>query len=211
MEQLDSSHLHGVSAPLTPAVISLIERAAAALDVDRAASRKYLLRASALLRTRIIPTAAREDDCRRRGLAAWQIERVTTYIDDNLSDPIKTEDLADIVRLSLSHFFRSFKTSVGIPPAEYIRRRRLDFAQRLMQTTDRPLIQIAVDCGMSDQAHLCRVFRRHLGQSPNGWRRLHAVAPESRMGAIHLLASGGAIQLPSSPKSCAASADPHQR
>jgi AraC family transcriptional regulator len=209
MEQLDSSYFHGVSAPLSPAVISLIESAAAALDVDRAASRKYLLRASALLRTRIIRTA---DDRRRSGLAAWQIERVTTYVDDKLSDPIKTEDLAELVHLSLSHFFRSFKTSIGIPPAEYIRRRRLDFAQRLMQTTDRPLIQIALDCGMSDQAQLCRVFRRHLGQSPNGWRRLHAVAPESRMSAINLLASDETIQLPStSQKGCAASADSHQR
>ena len=196
MEQLDSSYLHGASAPPTPTVINLIESAAAALDVDRAASRKYLLRASALLRTQMMRAAAREDDRRRSGLAAWQIERVTTYIDNKLSDPIKTEDLAELVHLSLSHFFRSFKTSVGMTPADYVRRRRMVFAQRLMQTTDRPLIQIAADCGLSDQAHLCRVFRRHVGQSPNGWRRLHAVAPESRISTINLLASDETIRLP---------------
>jgi AraC family transcriptional regulator len=189
----DSSHRHDASAPPTPAVISLIERAAAALDVDRAASRKYLMRASALLRKQIIPTAVREDDRRRSGLAAWQIERVTTYIDNNLGDPIKTAHLAELVNLSLSHFFRTFKTSVGMAPADYIRRRRLDFAQRLMQATDRPLIQIAADCGLSDQAHLCRVFRRLLGQSPSGWRRLHAGAPESRISTVNFLASDEAI------------------
>jgi AraC family transcriptional regulator len=192
----NSSYRQGASAPPSSAVISLIERAAAALDVDRVASRKYLLRASALLRTQIIPTTPREHDGRRSGLAPWQIERVTTYIDNKLSDPIKTEDLAELVNLSLSHFFRTFKTSLGITPADYIRRRRLDFAQRLMQATDRPLIQIAADCGLSDQAHLCRVFRRHFGQSPNGWRRLHAVAPESRMPTINLLASDETIRLP---------------
>jgi hypothetical protein len=40
-----------------------------------------------------------------------------------------------------------------------------------MRTTQEPLSQIAVACGLCDQAHLCRVFRRLIGMSPSAWRR----------------------------------------
>jgi AraC-like DNA-binding protein len=41
----------------------------------------------------------------------------------------------------------------------------------MMSTTREPLSQIAIACGLCDQAHLCKVFRRMLGMSPSTWRR----------------------------------------
>ena len=40
-----------------------------------------------------------------------------------------------------------------------------------MLTTDEPLSQIALACGLCDQSHFTRVFRRIVGESPNAWRR----------------------------------------
>jgi AraC-like DNA-binding protein len=34
-----------------------------------------------------------------------------------------------------------------------------------------PLSRVAVACGLCDQAHLCKVFRRLIGMSPSAWRR----------------------------------------
>jgi transcriptional regulator GlxA family with amidase domain len=50
-------------------------------------------------------------------------------------------------------------------------RLRLELAQRLMLTTEDSLSQIALACGMADQSHLSRLFRRGVGETPVGWLR----------------------------------------
>jgi len=44
----------------------------------------------------------------------------------------------------------------------------------MMRTTRERLAQIAVACGLCDQAHLCKVFRRMTGMTPSAWRRASA-------------------------------------
>jgi AraC family transcriptional regulator len=109
----------------------------------------------------------------RGGLAPWQVRRVTEYIEANLASTIRLEDLAGIARLSHSHFCRAFKESIGHPAHAYVMRRRVRRAQGLMLNTAESLSQIAAQCGMADQAHFCKLFRRLVGESPNAWRRAH--------------------------------------
>jgi transcriptional regulator GlxA family with amidase domain len=107
----------------------------------------------------------------RRGLAPWQVGRVLAHIEANLSAPIQNRDLAAIARLSTYHFNVAFRNSVGDPPRAYIIRRRIERAQGLMLSTNRALSDIAVDCGLSDQAHFTRLFGKIVGESPGAWRR----------------------------------------
>jgi AraC family transcriptional regulator len=107
----------------------------------------------------------------RGGLAAWQVRRLTMYIDAHLGDTVRCEDLARLARLSLSHFIRAFRDSFGYPPHTFLTRRRLERAQGLMLTTDAPLGQIALDCGLADQSHLSRLFKQFVGETPAAWRR----------------------------------------
>jgi AraC family transcriptional regulator len=107
----------------------------------------------------------------RGGLAPWQVRRVTEYIEEHLASSIRLQDLAGIARLSHSHFCRAFKESLGHPAHAYVMRRRVHRAQGLMLTTAESLSQIAALCGMADQAHFCKLFRRLVGESPNAWRR----------------------------------------
>jgi transcriptional regulator GlxA family with amidase domain len=116
----------------------------------------------------------------RGGLAAWQAKRVATYIDEHIGSPLKASDLATLVQLSNAHFFRAFKTSFGTTPAVYIMRQRIRVAQDLMVSTGYPLSQVALECGMCDQSHLCRAFRRVVGNTPARWRRQFASDPEAR-------------------------------
>ena len=159
----------------TPAfVVSLIESAVNAFELDRAAARDYLFRARALLRVQVtLPRDSTPNPARGR-LATWQTKRIIAYIEQNLTTAIRAKDLAELVNLSASHFFRAFKVSVGMPPYEYITRRRIDLACEMMRTTEEPLSQVALGCGLNDQSSFCRVFRRIHGQSPNGWRRDNA-------------------------------------
>jgi AraC-like DNA-binding protein len=107
----------------------------------------------------------------RAGLAPWQVRRVAIYLDANLSESIRCEDMARVTRLSISHFMRAFRESFGAPPHAYLMHRRMQLAQRLMLTTDTGLRQIALDCGLADQSHLTRLFHRLVGESPAAWRR----------------------------------------
>jgi AraC-like DNA-binding protein len=45
----------------------------------------------------------------------------------------------------------------------------------MMLTTTEPLCRIALDCGLCDQSHLTRLFRRVVGTTPNAWRREYAL------------------------------------
>jgi AraC family transcriptional regulator len=110
------------------------------------------------------------------GLAPWQVERLRRHVEKAYSGRISVDDLAQITRLSSSYFSAAFRVSFGVPPHEYISRRRIDQAEHLMLTTDTPLCEIALDCGFSDQSHLCRVFRRLRGVTPAAWRRVRRVS-----------------------------------
>jgi AraC family transcriptional regulator len=113
----------------------------------------------------------------RGGLAPWQIQRLTGYIVAHLDTTLRTRDLAALVRLSPFHFCRAFRDSFGDSPHGYVMQRRIERAQGLMLSTDASLAQIAADCGLADQPHFSKLFRRFAGESPGAWRRARAMPP----------------------------------
>ena len=115
--------------------------------------------------------------CLQGGLAPWQAKLIRSYIDDRLDSSIRVTDLAGVVQLSTSHFFRVFRQTFGESPLAYVMQRRIRRVQELMLKSRLPLSQVALECGMCDQAHLCRVFRRIVGINPNAWRRQFPVGP----------------------------------
>jgi len=108
---------------------------------------------------------------RRGGLLSWQVRKVRSYVDAHLDSRIAVADLAAQVNLSRYHFSRAFRCSFGDSPHLYVSRRRIALAQGLMLTTKTPLGQIAAECGLADQPHFNRMFRRFVGQTPAAWRR----------------------------------------
>ena len=166
---------HGLPPPLAIGVLAgLLDQADRTMERDLAAARRLLARASALLRPAVPPPPA---SGRLGRLAPWQERRVRAHVDANLHASLRVEDLAAVARLSTSYFARAFKASFGEPPHAYLLRRRVERAQLLMRQGPAPLAQVALACGLSDQAHLSRVFRQVTGSSPSDWRRRHAGAP----------------------------------
>jgi AraC-like DNA-binding protein len=108
---------------------------------------------------------------RRGGLAPWQVRRIAAHIDGNLNSTITVHFLAKLARLSHCHFSRAFKASFGSPPHQYVMLRRTELAQAMILQTESSLSQIALDCGLADQAHLTRLFRRIVGITPRAWQR----------------------------------------
>jgi AraC-like DNA-binding protein len=152
---------------------NLLATACASLDNDRDTARACIQRAVEFLRTSINSEAfpAHASPVIRGGLAAWQRKRVVAYVQANVGSDIRVPDLANVAGLSTGHFFRAFRESFGESPLTYVTRQRILYSQQLMLRSPAPLSQIALDCGMCDQPHFTRVFRRVVGISPGLWRR----------------------------------------
>jgi AraC family transcriptional regulator len=157
----------------------LIDAASAAFNSDRDTAVACITRAAELLQDgsgRETP-APGPASAPRGGLARWQANRVGAYIAENLTRRIRAVDLAKVVQLSPGHFTRAFRETFGETPIAYVARQRMRHAQNLMVNTRDSLSQIALACGLSDQSHFTRVFRRAVGMSPRAWRHQFATAP----------------------------------
>jgi AraC-like DNA-binding protein len=107
----------------------------------------------------------------RRGLAPWQERRAKDLIDSRLGSDLSLHELALECGLSIAHFSRAFRQSVGVPPHKWLMRRRVDAAQQFLANTETSLAQIAADCGFADQAHFTNVFTGMIGAPPGAFRR----------------------------------------
>lgn len=95
------------------------------------------------------------------------------YIDCHITGPVLVADLCALIERSEAHFSRSFKGTFGESPHAFVIQCRPELAARYMLQTDASLSHIALRCGFTDQAHLCKHFRQSTGQTPAAWRRAH--------------------------------------
>jgi AraC family transcriptional regulator len=157
----------GVSYEFSSALTNWLAEARLAISHDPSTADRYWARFEVLL--------LRNGACRIEvpscGLAPWQRARISNYVDANLAKRLSTAELAALVRLSTSRLRRAFKASLGCSPHEYVIQCRIVRAKMLMLETGISLALIAFECGLADQAHLCRLFRRRVGISPSAWRR----------------------------------------
>jgi AraC family transcriptional regulator len=103
-------------------------------------------------------------------LPQWRLRRAFDFIDAHLADPVRLGDIAASVGLTRMHFAAQFRCSTGYTPHTYLLRRRVEHAQRLLQRSEKTLLDVALDCGFRSQAHFTTVFRRLVGDTPNRWR-----------------------------------------
>lgn len=83
-----------------------------------------------------------------------------------------TADLALKIGLSPARFAVYFKQFFGIPPAEYILRRRIELAKSAMVTEpDRTVTDIAIDLGFSSSNNFATAFKRYTGTTPTRFRQ----------------------------------------
>lgn len=112
---------------------------------------------------------------RNGGLTPRKLRLVHEHMNANLSKPIAIGELSEIACLSPSYFRRAFKESTGCAPHAYITQLRIERSKTLMRDTADSLSQIAAACGLSDQSHFSRVFRRIVGPTPRQWRHASCV------------------------------------
>jgi AraC-like DNA-binding protein len=109
----------------------------------------------------------------RSALLKWRQRRVADFIEANLAEPIRLQDLAEAAGLSRMHFAAQFRAATGLRPHDYVVRRRIEKAQELLRDGSIPLAQVALGVGFQTQAHFTTVFRDQVHETPGRWRQLH--------------------------------------
>lgn len=109
----------------------------------------------------------------RGGLAPRAERRCRDFIRDNLARDISLDEIAAVADLSVFHFARMFKESVGMPPAAYQRHMRSERAKELLAGTNMPVGAVAATVGYETPQAFARMFRIETGDAPSEWRRVH--------------------------------------
>lgn len=106
-----------------------------------------------------------------------QLQEAIDYIEDNITNDLKCLAVAKHVYMSTFHFQRLFSIICGYTVGEYIRNRRLSLAAKVIQTSDKTMIEIALMFGYDTPEGFTRAFHRYYGVTPSGARDRDCVLP----------------------------------
>lgn len=99
------------------------------------------------------------------------IEKTLKYIQENFNQKLSLKDVSTYVFMNPQYVSRIFKKEVGMNCIDYINKLKIEYACKLLKTTNLPAYQIALECGFSDQSYFNRVFTNQMGITPKTYRR----------------------------------------
>ncbi|MEX2594338.1 MAG: AraC family transcriptional regulator [Anditalea sp.] len=105
------------------------------------------------------------------------LSKVKNFIEENIEDNFSVAQLADLVNLSESRFKPWFKQQTGLPPLEYVTRKKIYYAKTLLKEEDYPIIDVAYKLGFSSPQYFSKVFKKYTGRKPLEYRRERKLTP----------------------------------
>ncbi|MGL6195110.1 MAG: AraC family transcriptional regulator [Thermoguttaceae bacterium] len=99
-----------------------------------------------------------------------EIQNAINLIRCNTSIFYTMKALAKATNLSESRFKHRFKHEVGVSPADFQLREKINTACKLLITEDLPIINISLELGFSSSQYFATVFRRYMGMTPAEYR-----------------------------------------
>jgi len=106
----------------------------------------------------------------RKELQDQRLVAVADYVKANIHLPLTLDQLADRACVTKAHLIRLFRSKMGISPLQYVIRKKIQYAQGLLLTTNMSVRQIATDVGIFDSSYFIRVFKKHIGLTPQAYR-----------------------------------------
>lgn len=99
------------------------------------------------------------------------VAQAQLWLADNYEKPSLIASLAARSGLTERGFLKRFRSATGLSPMEYVQVLRVEEAKHLLETTDRPVDDVALDVGYLEPASFRRLFRRMVGLTPSEYRR----------------------------------------
>lgn len=144
------------------------------IESGQTSYRPYLEALSTVLAhelSRVNQRIVRDPAANRGGLAGWQKRAAVEYIEAHLGERVSLPTLANLARLSVHHFCRAFKRSVGIPAHQYQIHRRIEVAKSLLADRTMSVTEIALTLGYAHTNTFGNAFRKTTGWTPTVYRR----------------------------------------
>ena len=98
------------------------------------------------------------------------IEAVIDYIESHLDEKLDLEKVSEAVHYSKYYLHRMFTNTVGMTIHDYVQRRQLTEAGKLLIFSDKPIIEIAFLCGYESQQAFSSAFRSMYKMPPAQYR-----------------------------------------
>ena len=93
------------------------------------------------------------------------------YIDENYAKDISLEDISGVLNINPSYFCRLFKTATGASFCEYLNFVRISKSEKLFKSSERSIMEIAMDVGFSSVTYFNRMFKKVKGCTPSVYRK----------------------------------------
>ena len=104
-----------------------------------------------------------------------KLSGVLAYIDNNLGENLDTGSLANSANYSTRHFTRIFKEILNETPQNYILKKRLGNAARLLSSNNMAISDAALSSGFSDGSYFARIFKNKYGITPSEYKKHHGI------------------------------------
>jgi AraC-like DNA-binding protein len=101
-------------------------------------------------------------------------EQLDRYIAAHIGEDLGVEALRAALNCSRRELYRILRTAYGCTPGELIRRRKLERACLLLETTSLPITEVADACGITDYNYFSKIFKQSEGVSPREYRKKKA-------------------------------------
>lgn len=98
------------------------------------------------------------------------IKILLNYIEKNFQNGLTLKEVADYMNFSPYYLSKLFKNEMGINFIEYITIRKIEKAKELLENTDMPILNIALDLSYNEPNYFSRVFKKIVGMTPTEYR-----------------------------------------
>ena len=100
-----------------------------------------------------------------------RVQAVINYMLEDLTQPLRLEELAHSVNLSASRLQHLFKADTNMTATQYLRFLRMEEARKLIESSFLTTKEIMYKVGIKDESHFVREFKKSYGLPPASYRR----------------------------------------
>lgn len=99
------------------------------------------------------------------------VQKIITMVDASITADLRLNTFAKELFLNPSYLSGLFKNEVGMTLTEYVNKKRLKYSITLLESTNIPIQEVAIKCGIPDIHYYTRLFKREYDMTPREYRK----------------------------------------